>query len=101
MALDPESRLVLCVLPGERTAAQAEQLIREVQRRTGGRPDLLLTSDAYPPYQEAVRHVYGLPTPAGDETAVGMPEGFCYATLSKQRAQAAQDLRVLEGGGGA
>jgi hypothetical protein len=78
---------VLSVLPGERTAAKAEQLIREVRQRTGGRTDLLLTSDAYPAYQEAVQRVYEHWPATDDGANPQMPSDFCYATVSKQRAQ--------------
>jgi len=88
-AIDPESRLLLSVIPGERTAANAARLIREVHQRTGGRTDLLLTSDAYAPYQDAVRAVYGQRPPAGRPAAAAatFPGDFCYATVRKQRAQ--------------
>jgi IS1 family transposase len=89
VALDAESRLVLSVLPGERTAATAEQLIREVHRRTGGRTDLLITSDAYPAYEPAIRSLYGtLPestASASDAADREMPSDLCYATVRKQR----------------
>jgi IS1 family transposase len=91
IAFDPESRLVLSVVPGKRTAAKAEQLIREVHQRTGGRTDLLLTSDAYPPYQEAIAEVYGQEPQAeelrAEDIEPTMPSDLCYATVQKQRAQ--------------
>jgi hypothetical protein len=93
VAFDPESRLVLSVVPGERTAAKALQLIREVYQRTGGRTDLLLTSDAYPPYREAIVAVYGQEQPPGEPVEGGapaaaeLPSALCYATVQKQRAQ--------------
>ena len=33
-------------------------MVADVHRRTEGRP-VLITSDAYPAYEEAIRHVYG------------------------------------------
>ncbi len=49
-AVDPESRLLLVVVPGKRTLENCQQVVGEVQGRTGGRTDLLLTSDAHAPY---------------------------------------------------
>ena len=37
VALDPESRLVLAVVPGARDAEAVEEVVGEVKRRTGGR----------------------------------------------------------------
>ena len=59
VALDPEHRLILAVVPGKRTAEHCRQLVQEVHDRTHGRADVLLTSDAYPPYREAIAQVYG------------------------------------------
>ena len=36
MALDPESRLVLAVVPGARDAEAVEAVVGEVKQRTGG-----------------------------------------------------------------
>ena len=49
-AMDPESRLLLDVVPGKRTAEHCLQVVEDVQKRTGGRTDLLLTSDEHAPY---------------------------------------------------
>ena len=38
-AVDPESRLLLSLVPGKRTAENCQKLVDEVQRRTGGRTD--------------------------------------------------------------
>src|SRR5512138_3156426 len=44
-AVDPESRLLLALVPGKRDGTVCERLIREVHDRTAGRTDLLITSD--------------------------------------------------------
>lgn len=59
VALDPEHRLVLAVVPGKRTAANVEALVRESHRRTSGRPMRLITTDEYAPYREAILQAYG------------------------------------------
>jgi IS1 family transposase len=68
-------------------------LVGEVKRRTGGRPVRLLTSDAYPAYKEAIRHVYGAeaPTTPGGRPSQRMepekvvPPELTYATVEKRR----------------
>ncbi|MEO5378361.1 MAG: hypothetical protein H7832_11365 [Magnetococcus sp. DMHC-6] len=45
-------------MPGKRTAEHCLQVVEEVQKRTGGRTDLLLTSDEYAPYQTAIKRNY-------------------------------------------
>jgi hypothetical protein len=45
VALDPESRLVLAVVPGARDAEAVEEVVGEVKGRTGGRVLDLVTSD--------------------------------------------------------
>jgi IS1 family transposase len=94
VAIDPESRLVLAVLPGRRTAENCQQLVEAVHRRTGGRTDLLLMSDAYDAYAEAIAQVYACPAAEGEESppaaegevvAPKLPETLCYATVQKRR----------------
>lgn len=58
VAMDPESRLLLQVVPGKRTAEHCLQVVKEVHKRTDGRTDLLLTSDEYSPYRTAIERVY-------------------------------------------
>ena len=93
MAYDAEHKLVLCVVPGARTAEQAEAAVADVYRRTEGRPLRLMTSDAYPVYEDAILHVYGVEvttTPTGRASRrmvprkVG-PPGLTYATVEKRR----------------
>src|SRR4051812_30394223 len=59
VALDAESRLVLAVVPGARTAEGVEEVVGEVKARTGGRVLDLVTSDAYPAYETALLGAYG------------------------------------------
>ena len=58
-AFDPEHKLVLGVVPGVRTAENAEAVVADVKERTEGRPLRLLTSDDYPAYKDAILHAYG------------------------------------------
>jgi hypothetical protein len=56
-----EHRLVLAVVPGARSIEYAEEAVGEVHDRTGGREDVLFTSDEYPAYETAIGRVYGVP----------------------------------------
>jgi hypothetical protein len=59
VACDPAHRLVVSVVPGKRTAAKTEGLVKDLHRRTGGRMMDLLVSDEYPAYQTAILQTYG------------------------------------------
>ena len=59
-AVDPESRLLLCLVPGKREGTACKRVIQEVHDRTAGRTDLLLTSDEHAPYETAIKEVYGI-----------------------------------------
>src|SRR3954451_25095743 len=48
VAIDAESRLILSVVPGERTAENVVTVVADVRRRTGGRLLDLITTDGYP-----------------------------------------------------
>ncbi len=74
MALDPEHRLVLSVVVGKRTEAQALQLVHEVYERTDGRLLNLITSDEYPAYATAIAKVYAEPAPPDSPAAACLPE---------------------------
>ena len=50
VAFDPGHRLVVSVVPGKRTAAKTEGLVKDRHRRTGGCMMDLLVSDEYPAY---------------------------------------------------
>ena len=52
MAFDAEHRLVVSVVPGERTAENVVAVVEDFQRRTGGRVMNLITTDGYPAYED-------------------------------------------------
>ena len=92
-AFDAEHKLVLCVVPGARGVEEAEAVVAEAKRRTGGHPVRLMTSDDYPAYKEAILHIYGSEvgtTPTGRLSKRMVPEkvpppGLTYATVEKRR----------------
>jgi hypothetical protein len=59
VAFDPTHRLVVSVVPGKRTAAKTDALVKDVHMRTGGRMLDLLVSDEYPAYKPAMLPPYG------------------------------------------
>lgn len=59
VALDPEHRLVVSVVPGKRTAAKVEKLVQDFKHRTAGRAMNLMTSDDYPAYKSALLDASG------------------------------------------
>ena len=59
VAIDAESRLVISVVPGERTAENVAAVVNDFKRRTGGRLMNLMTTDGYPAYEEAILEAYG------------------------------------------
>src|SRR3954452_14571003 len=99
-AVDPESRLLLCLVPGKRDGAACKQVVQEVHDRTGARTDLLLTSDEHAPYETAIKEVYGIEQPQPRRPGPGrppkpvkvVPPGLCYATVRKRREKG----RVVE-----
>jgi IS1 family transposase len=100
VALDPEHRLVLAVVPGKRTAESTEALVAEFQRRTGGRLMDLMTSDDYPAYETAILRAYGETVTPPRTGKRGRPRasyqvpppGLIYATVTKRREKG----RVVE-----
>jgi IS1 family transposase len=93
VALDPESRLVVSLVVGRRTADATHALVRDFRRRTGGRVMRLMTSDEYPVYEEAIRDAYGyVATPPRTGRAgrprnpyTVVPPQVTYATVHKER----------------
>jgi IS1 family transposase len=93
VALDPESRLVVSLVVGKRTAEATRALVLDFRRRTGSRVMRLMTSDEYPAYAEAIRDAYGtrvMPPRTGrpgrprkPHTAV--PPALTYATVRKEK----------------
>ena len=92
-AVDPESRLLLAVVPGERSADNCLEAVREVHARTGGNGAMLLTSDGYSAYATAIEEVYGVWVQPERKPGPGrppkprreMPAGLVYATVTKRR----------------
>jgi IS1 family transposase len=99
-AVDAEHRLLLAVVPGKRTAATCKRLVAEVQKRTRGRTDVLLTSDAYGSYATAIEEAYGTAESQPQQSSSGgsataqrvLPPEMCYATVCKTREKG----RVVE-----
>jgi IS1 family transposase len=79
VALDTDSRLVLEIVVGKRTAVNAELLLDGVRRRLGGRVPELICSDEYAAYPDAIRAVFGVGV--GRE----LPTGSGYGTVHKER----------------
>ncbi len=100
MAIDPETRLVLAVVPGARDTESVEEVVDQVKDRTGGRVMDLMTSDDYPAYETAILRAYGqevTTTPSGRPSrrlvpAKVPPPGLNYATVVKRREKG----RVVE-----
>jgi len=100
VAIDPESRLVLVVVPGPRDVEAVEAAVGEVKDRTGGRVLDLVTSDEYPAYKTALLNAYGeevTTTATGRRSRKMVPDkvpppGMNYATVEKRREKG----RVVE-----
>ena len=100
VAFDPEHRLVVSVVPGERTAESVEEL---VARRQGaaGRPGAgLITTDEYSAYEGAILEAFGTEVVPPRTGRRGRPRsrtrwrrrGLNYATVHKTRKKG----RVVE-----
>jgi IS1 family transposase len=95
VAIDPEHRLVVSVVPGKRTAENAQALVDDFKRRTGGRLMRLITTDEYATYETAILESYGaevVPERTGKPGRPRSPykvapEGLTYATVHKTREQ--------------
>jgi IS1 family transposase len=92
VALDPEHRLVVCVVPGKRSPEHTDLLVEEFRQRTGSRVMNLMTSDEYPAYPEAILNAYGetVTPPPGKRGRPAKPKkappaGLTYATVHKTR----------------
>ena len=92
-AVDPESRLLLALVPGKRDGPTCQELIEQVHDRTAGRTDLLITSDEHAPYETSIHAVYGVEQPQPRRPGPGrppkpkkvVPADLCYATVRKTR----------------
>jgi IS1 family transposase len=94
VAYDPEHRLVLAVLPGARTAANAEAIISDAKARLGGGAPGLITTDELPAYKAAIEAAFSEPVPPPEKRGPGrprvlprrrLPDGLNYATVHKRR----------------
>jgi transposase-like protein/IS1 family transposase len=93
VALDSEHRLVVSVVPGERTAESVQELVADVKQRLDGRPPGLITSDEYAPYEGAILEAFGtevVPPRTGKRGRPRKPykvppAGLNYATVHKTR----------------
>ena len=59
VAFDPEHRLVVSVVPGERTAESVQELVTDVKERLDGRVPELITTDEYSAYEGAILEAFG------------------------------------------
>src|SRR3954464_5790200 len=95
VAFDPEHRLVLAVVPGERTAGSARELVGDVKGRLGGRAPRLITTDEYSAYEGAILEAFGTEVVPPRTGKPGRPRspyqvapaGPNYATGPKTRKQ--------------
>src|SRR3954447_14937614 len=100
VAFDPEHRLVVSVVPGERTAESVDELVGDVKRRLEGRVPSLITTDEYSAYEGAILEAFGeevVPPRTGRRGRPRgpykvAPEGLNYATVPKTRKKG----RVVE-----
>jgi hypothetical protein len=87
--------LILCVVPGERTAENVVAIVGDVRRRTGGRLMDLITTDGYPAYEGAILDAYGetiTPPRTGKRGRPrapykAPPAGLTYAVVEKTREE--------------
>jgi hypothetical protein len=99
-AVDPESRLLLSLVAGKRTAENCDKVVQDVKLRTGGRTDLLITTDEHAPYATAIEKAYSVEVTQPKSPGPGRPPGpkrelpqdLCCATVRKTREKG----RVVE-----
>src|SRR5262245_34475401 len=100
VAFDPEHRLVVSVVPGERTAGSVQELVGDLKDRLGGRAPRLITTDEYSPYEAAILEAFGTEVVPPRTGRRGRPRspykvapaGLNYATVHKARKKG----RVVE-----
>jgi IS1 family transposase len=100
VAFDAEHRLIVSVVPGERTAESVAELVGDVKDRLGGRAPRLITTDEYSAYEGAILEAFGtavVPPRTGRRGRPRSPyrvapEGLNYATVHKTRKKG----RVVE-----
>src|SRR5205814_734848 len=59
VAFDPEHRLVVSVVPGERTTESVQELVGAVKERLDGRVPDLITTDESSAYEGAILEAFG------------------------------------------
>src|SRR5947209_15167955 len=100
VVFDPEHRLVVSVVPGERTAESVQELVGDVKGRLDGRVPDLITTDEYAPYEGAILEAFGTEVVPPRTGKPGRPRspyqvapaGLHYATVHKTRKKG----RVVE-----
>jgi IS1 family transposase/transposase-like protein len=93
VAFDPEHRLVVSVVPGERTTESVRELVTDVKERLGGRAPELITTDESSAYEGAILEAFGtevVPPRTGKRGRPRKPykvppAGLNYATVHKTR----------------
>jgi hypothetical protein len=98
--IDPESKLIVSLVVGRRTAEAAEAAFCDFYERTDGCLPELITTDEYAPYLSIILSVYGvhkedLGLTAEEKEACGwaswpefyFPVEIAYATVHKEREQ--------------
>ena len=93
VAFDPEHRLVVSVIPGERTSESAVALVADVKERLWGRTPDLITTDEYAAYEGAILEAFGIEVVPPRTGKRGRPRkpykvapaGLHYATVHKTR----------------
>lgn len=92
-AFDPEHRLVLSVIPGERTVETVQGLVADVKERLEGRVPDMITTDEYAPYAGTILESFGAEVVPPRTGKPGRPRkpykvapaGLHYATVHKTR----------------
>jgi IS1 family transposase len=108
VAFDPEHRLVVSVVPGERTQENVQTLVNDFKTRTGGRLMNLITTDEYAAYETAILEAYGeevVPPGTGKPGRPRLPykvapAALTYATVHETREKGRVvkvELRVVFG----
>jgi hypothetical protein len=95
VAIDAESRPVVSVVPGERTAESVAAVVEGFKRRTGGRLMDLIATDGYPADAEAILEAYGETITPPRTGKRGRPKapykvapaGLTYAVVEEARAR--------------
>jgi hypothetical protein len=93
VVIEAESRLVVSVVPGERTTESVVAVVEDFKRRTGGRLMDLIATNGYPAYEDAILRAYGetfTPPRTGKRgrpraASKVAPEGLTYAVVAKAR----------------